>query len=251
MIIWSNDHLGLVPSVAYSRLSHASPFQAYLIHTSRFGGGQTQQTVAMGCRAAWLLLLAVGCECYTRTLKLGCDCCATPRNAVLSMRKKDAVSRREVVDGSITKQFYDPDGFRANLPVGWSPALVVFLGAAVSAYGGSTREKLFDELRDLSSASVKNLGTSSHVPIVTLVRGRKSAEVSVEITAPRAVSGDAIDFIWASDASTGEVFAGRRFSPNETPTLRLSVDRGRKVVPSVHSVRDGVWDGEAIVATAP
>ena len=31
MIIWSADRSGLVPSVAYSRLSHARPFQRSLL----------------------------------------------------------------------------------------------------------------------------------------------------------------------------------------------------------------------------
>ena len=40
------------------------------------------------------------------------------------------VSRRDVLDGSsLTKRFYDPAGWRSKLPPGWSPALVLSIGA--------------------------------------------------------------------------------------------------------------------------
>ena len=201
-----------------------------------------------------VLLAAVGCECYlSPPIALSSISMApSKRSAAISMaaKRKNAVSRREVVDGSsLTKQFYDPDGFRADLPVGWSPALVVLLGAGVSSFGGSVRSKLFDELRELSSGA-KNQGSVSHLPVVSISRGRTSGQVSVEITAASAQDDDAIDYVWAADADTGEIFAGRKFSKSEAASLLIVVDRGRRIVPSVHWKRDGTWEGEAIVANA-
>jgi len=165
------------------------------------------------------------------------------------MGTKKTVSRREALDGnSLTKQFYDPDGFRAGLPLGWSPALVVSLGAVAAQYGSTRRSQLFDELRALGDGP-KNQGALPHMPLVQISPGRPTGQVSVVITAPVSAP-DSIDGIWASDAETGEIFAGRRFVPSETPRLMLLVARGRRFVPSVHSARDGVWEGEVIVATA-
>ena len=71
-------------------------------------------------------------------------------------RRADKLTRRELTDGSsLAKQFYDPEGFRAGLPVGWSPALVLFLGAAASNYGGNVRSKLYKELREFDESSSK------------------------------------------------------------------------------------------------
>jgi hypothetical protein len=174
-----------------------------------------------------------------------------PRVPVARMgaKRKNTMSRREVLDGSsVAKSFYDPDGFRASLPPGWSPALVLSIGAVAANYGSSVRSRLFSELQELGSG-VKNHGGASHMPIVTLSPGRKSGQVSVEITAPVSAP-DAIDAIWAADADTGEVFAGRRFLPKERSSLPLNVDRGRRFVPYVHCVIDGVWEGDSIVAEA-
>ena len=158
---------------------------------------------------------------------------------------------RELANGSsLAKQFYDPEGFRAALPVGWSPALVLFLGAAVSNYGGNVRSKLYEELRELGNSASKNQGTVPHMPVVKIARGRSSGQVSVEVSVVAAVGGDPIDYIWATDAATGEILAGRRFSPNEPPALMFNVDRGRRIVPSVHCEYSGVWEGEALVAVA-
>ena len=183
----------------------------------------------------------------------GCQCCVAPRASKISMGAKKrtcAVSRREVLDGSsLTRQFYDPDGFRAGLPPGWSPALVLSLGAAAATYGNSKRSKLFSELRELGAGGVNKQGKASHLPIVTLTPGR-TGQVSVEITAPVSTP-DAIDYIWVSDADTGEIFEGRRFLPRETPSLVLLVARGRRIVPSVHSTNDGVWEGEAVAVVDP
>ena len=165
-------------------------------------------------------------------------------------RRADKLTRRELTDGSsLAKQFYDPEGFRAGLPVGWSPALVLFLGAAASNYGGNVRSKLYKELREFDESSSKNQGAVPHMPVVTISRGRSSGQVSIEIGVA-AGGGDPIDYIWATDAATGEILAGRRFSPNEPPALIFNVDRGRRIVPSVHCKGDGVWEGEALEAVA-
>ena len=167
----------------------------------------------------------------------------------MGAKRKGAVSRREVLDGSsLTKQFYDPEGWRKGLPPGWSPVLVLSLGAVAANYGSSVRSKLFDELNELGSG-VKNQGKTSHVPIVTLSPGRKSGQISVDITAPVSAP-DSIDAIWAIDADTGEVVSGRRFAAAEPPRLAVLVERGRRIVPLVHCVMDGVWEGEAVVANA-
>ena len=151
----------------------------------------------------------------------------------MNAKRKPAVSRRDVLSGdSLTRQFYDPDGFRSGLPPGWSPALVVALGSAAASYGGSKRSKFFAELRELAAAGVKNQGAVSHVPTVTLSAGRAPGQVSVEITA-LARAPDALDYIWAADADTGEIFEGRKFLPKETPSLVFIVARGRRIVPSV------------------
>ena len=71
----------------------------------------------------------------------------------------------------------------------------------------------------------------------------------MEITA-LARAPDAIDYIWAADADTGEIFEGRKFLPKETPSLVFIVARGRRIVPSVHSTMDGVWEGQTFVAEA-
>ena len=180
---------------------------------------------------------------------LGCECYVTPRATIrMGARKNNAVSRREVLDGSsVTKQFYAPDGFRSGLPPGWSPALVLALGSAAASYGGSRRSKLFDEMRELGGGA-KNQG-KPHLPMVTLSPGRAPGQVAVEITAV-ASAPDAIDYIWATDADTGEIFEGRKFVPKETPSLVFIVPRGRHIVPSVHGTSDGVWEGEAVVAEA-
>ena len=185
------------------------------------------------------LLLVGGCECYV-----------VPRTSMIRMgAKKKTVSRRDVLDGnSLTKSFYDPDGFRKGLPPGWSPALVLSLGAVAANYGSSVRARLFDELQELGGG-VKNQGKTSHVPVVTLAPGRSQGQVSVTITAT-ASAPDAIDYVWVSDADTGEIFVARKFTPKETPSLVVNVARGRRLVPSVHSKSDGVWVGEAIVAEA-
>ena len=184
------------------------------------------------------MLLVVGCECT-------CTCYVTAR-AMLRMGAKKAVSRREVIDGSsLTKRFYDPDGFRSGLPPGWSPALVLAIGSAAATYGGSRRSQFFDELRELGGGT-NNQG-KPHVPTVTLSPGRAPGQVTVEIAA-LASSTDAIDFIWATDADTGEIFEGRKFLPKETPSLVFIVAPGRRIVPSVHSTSDGVWEGQTVVA---
>ena len=168
--------------------------------------------------------------------------------AIMMGAKRSDVSRRDVLDGSsLTKQFYDPEGFRSRLPPGWSPALVLAIGAASANYGSSVRSKLFVELQVLGSG-VKNQGKELQVPRVTISPARANGQVSVEIT-PSSERGSSIDYIWASDADTGEVFAGKQFSPAQTsPCLVILVARGRRLVPSVYSTVDGVWEGEAIVA---
>ena len=94
----------------------------------------------------------------------------------------------------------------------------------------------------------KNQG-KPHLPMVTLSPGRAPGQVAVEITAV-ASAPDAIDYIWATDAATGEIFEGRKFVPKETPSLVFIVPRGRRFVPSAHGTSDGVWEGEAVVAEA-
>ena len=181
-------------------------------------------------------------------LVLGCECYMTPRVTIrMGADRKKSVSRREVLDGSsLTKQFYDPDGFRAGLPPGWSPALVLAIGSAAASFGGSRRSKLFNELRELGGG-IKNQGKPQHLPMVTLSPGRAPGQVAVEITALTSAP-DAIDYIWASDADTGEIFEGRKFLSKETPCLVFIVARSRRIVPSVHSTSDGVWEGEVTVA---
>ena len=183
-------------------------------------------------------------------LVVGCECYVVPRASMISMgAKKKTVSRRDVLDGnSLTKAFYDPEGFRKGLPPGWSPVLVLSLGAVAANYGSSVRTKLFDELQSLGGGE-KNQGKTSHIPIVTLAPGRSLGQVAVTITAA-ATAPDAIDYIWAADADTGEIFVARKFTPKEKPSLVVNVARGRRLVPSVHSKADGVWEGEAIVAEA-
>jgi hypothetical protein len=73
--------------------------------------------------------------------------------------------------------------------------------------------------------------------------------VAVEITA-LASAPETIDYIWATDADTGEIFEGRKFLPKESPSLVFIVPHGRRIVPSVHGTSDGVWEGEAVVAEA-
>ena len=171
-----------------------------------------------------------------------------PRASSIRMSARKQVSRREVLDGSsLTKQFYDPEGWRKNLPPGWSPALVVLLGAIGSNYGSSVRAQLFDELRALGEGAT-NQGKVSHVPIVAMSPGRKSGQVSVEITAPVSAP-DAIDYIWMYD-ETGEIISGRKFSASQTRfSLAVNVDKGRKIVPAVHVTGSdaGTWVGEAVV----
>ena len=163
-------------------------------------------------------------------------------------QRSNTASRRNVLDGSAaTKAFYDPEGFRSKLPPGWSPALVVSLGAVAASYGSSARSKLFEELQELSSGGAKNQG-APHLPAVELAPGRKAGQVSVTISAAANGAPDAIDYIWARDAQTGEIFIGRRFLPKEAASLSVLVDRGRRVVPCVHSTSDGVWEGEPFVA---
>ena len=186
--------------------------------------------------AVVVLLLVGGCECYART-------------RIVSMSGKRGATRREVLNGdSITKQFYDPNGWRKDLPYGWSPLLVVTLGAVAASYGGSRRSEFYDEMRVLSSG-VKNTGQTSHKPMVTLSPGRASGQVSVEITAAAAVP-DVVDAIWVTDAGTGEIFAGRRFLPKEPKELVLVVARGRRFVAAAHCAIDGVWEGDTVVANA-
>lgn len=99
----------------------------------------------------------------------------------------------------------------------------------------------------MGSADATNQGKVAHVPVVTISPGRSQAQVAVEIAAP--VNEDVVDYIWAADAETGEIFAARKFVPKETPRLQLTVDRGRRIVPSVHCARDGVWVGEKVLAS--
>ena len=175
----------------------------------------------------------------------------TPRGSGVSMRANQkkptgGVSRRDVLDGSsLTKRFYDPAGWRSKLPPGWSPALVLSIGALAAKYGSSVREGLFDELRAFGGGAT-NQGDVAHVPLVSLSPGRSRGQVSVEVTAPS--SGDAVDYIWLTDAGSREILSGRKMRPSEAPRLAVLVERGRRVVPSVHCKRDGVWEGEAIVA---
>ena len=210
--------------------------------------------MAARLRLAILLLHACAmCRCFSVLHPPAQSSLNTVRSCaqMRASSNKNKLTRRELADGSsLAKQFYDPKGFRSGLPVGWSPALVLFLGAAVSNYGGSVRTKLFDELRELG-AGAKNQGAVRHVPMVTIARGRSSSQVSVEVAAPPTASGDPVEYIWASDAATGEILAGRRFSPSEPATLMLNVDRGRRIVPSVACRNDGVWEGETILAVAP
>ena len=145
----------------------------------------------------------------------------------------------------MTKQFYDPKGFRAKLPPGWSPALVLAIGAVAASYGSSKRKELFGKLSAFDGGVI-NEGKESHVPRVTVSPGRKQGQVSVEISASEGL--DTIDYIWAADADTGEIFAARRLVPKDVPKLMLLVDRGRQILPFVHCERDGVWKGPAIVA---
>ena len=120
--------------------------------------------------------------------------------------------------------------------------LVLSLGAIAANAGSSNREKQFEELRQLGKG-VKNQGSISHVPTVTLSPGRKSGLVAVEITA--ATSSPDVDYIWASDADTGEIVSGRRFTAAEPKALVIQMERGRHIVPSIHCTTDGTWDGVA------
>lgn len=203
------------------------------------------------------LPLLAGCACYILrgdTPVVSDD--LSRRSPKVSMRAKRDVRRREVLDGSsLTKQFYDPAGFRAGLPPGWSPALVVALGSAAATYGGWRRSQFFGELRVLGGGVKNNgdlnYGLAYYAPIATLSAGRAQGQVSVEITPPASAPG-AIDCMWASDADSGEIFEGRKFSSKDTsPSLVFIVARGRRIVPSVHYVDGaGVWEGAVVVAMA-
>ena len=193
----------------------------------------------------FLLALAIrSCECFS-IVSVGARA-ARHSTAIMGARKGGDVTRREVLDGSsLTKQFYDPDGWRKGLPPGWSPALVASLGAVAASYGSSSRGKLFAEMQALSDGSAKNDGKVSHMPLVTISAARSLGSVNVELNVP---ASETVDLMWLTDASTGEIFAGRRFSAKERPSLVLLVDRGRRFVPTVHSTADGVWVGEVVVA---
>jgi hypothetical protein len=107
-----------------------------------------------------------------------------------------------------------------------------------------------DELRDLCAYG-KNQGAVSHLPTVRFARGHKSTEVFVEIAAKPEETGDTVDFIWASDAGTGEIIAARKIIPTEKgPRLLFLVERGRRIRPSLHRKSDGVWEGETLVVTS-
>ena len=186
------------------------------------------------------------CLCLVACLAVGCDCFAV-RSSKLIMRSKKAVTRRD-----IAKQFYDPDGWRKGLPPGWSPALVVALSATAASYGGSARQKVLDEIKEFTGGAKDQQGEFR--PNIVLTPGRKLGLVNVEITVA-ASPPDVIDYIWLSDAETGEILSGRRVSPKDRTKLAVVVDRGRRIVPSAHCARSGVtggvtWEGEAVMANA-
>jgi hypothetical protein len=179
---------------------------------------------------------------------------AAPRAALMRMdaRQRDALSRRELADGSaLAKAFYDPDGFRAGLPRGWSPALVLGLGAAAAAYGGSARARLFDQIAGLGRAPDRP-DAAARAPAVALAPAGAAGRVSLTLSAPElggARSADgAVDYMWLLDADTREIVAGRRFTPSEPPSLTLLVERGRRLVPLLHRAAGDVCEGGAFVA---
>ena len=93
----------------------------------------------------------------------------------------------------------------------------------------------------------KNQG-ASHLPVVKTARAQAVGQVSVEVSAPVEDSGDRIDYMWLKDAETGEVILSKKIGANEAPTLTSLIAKSRRVVPLVHSSRDGVWEGAAFTA---
>jgi hypothetical protein len=181
---------------------------------------------------------------------------AVPRSSTARMgaRRRDAVRRRDLTDGSaLAKAFYDPEGFRAGLPRGWSPALVLGLGAAAAAYGGSTRARLFDDINALGRAPDQP-AAAARAPAVVLTPAAAAGRVALTLSAPelegaRTADGT-VDYIWLLDADTREIVAGRRFTPSEPPSLTLLVERGRRLVPLLHRAAGDVCEGGAFVAEA-
>lgn len=88
-----------------------------------------------------------------------------------------------------------------------------------------------------------NGAPEKHIPKVTVSDG------SVEVLVPHVMDKEKphyIEYVWVSDASTGEVLSVKSFAPTDAspPTLTASLPKGTVAKPMLFCNLHGLWEGE-------
>ena len=176
-----------------------------------------------------------------------------PTVHALAARPSGRVARRRELL-SVGAQTGANTAYKSFAKAGGGEATLAVIAACTAYYGGLQRDGRNAQLVELEASAPR---TKEHAASVVISPTQAIGSVSVEVSIPAARPGaaseaepapsDRVDYIWLKDAESGQIVAARGFKPGDPLVLTSLVSKGARVVPLVHSERDGVWVGEPFV----
>ena len=176
-----------------------------------------------------------------------------PTAHALAARPSGRVARRRELL-SVGAQTGANTAYKSFAKAGGGEATLAVIAACTAYYGGLQRDGRNAQLVELEASAPR---TKEHAASVVISPTQAIGSVSVEVSIPAARPGaaseaepapsDRVDYIWLKDAASGQIVAARGFKPGDPLVLTSLVSKGSRVVPLVHSERDGVWVGEPII----
>ena len=172
-----------------------------------------------------------------------------PTVHALAARPSGRVARRRELL-SVGAQTGANTAYKSFAKAGGGEATLAVIAACTAYYGGLQRDGRNARLAELEASAPR---TKEHAASVVISPTQAIGSVSVEVSIPAApgaaepAPGDRVDYIWLKDAASGQIVAARGFKPGDPLVLTSLVSKGSRVVPLVHSERDGVWVGEPII----
>jgi len=142
----------------------------------------------------------------------------------------------------------------------------VLKGAAAAATFGSLSEvapAFADDMQEVAllMKETKSGDAALYMPSVKIgAKGAASTSLLLSGPASNTLSSDSVDFMWFADAASGSILTAAGFKPNGkssktaadsstqiiTPVLQSRFKKGLTVVPYLHAVKGGTWEGEPV-----
>ena len=172
-----------------------------------------------------------------------------PTAHALAARPSGRVARRRELL-SVGAQTGANTAYKSFAKAGGGEATLAVIAACTAYYGGLQRDGRNAQLAELEASAPR---TKEHAAFVVISPTQAIGSVSVEVSIPAApgaaepAPGARVDYIWLKDAASGQIVAARGFKPGDPLVLTSLVSKGSRVVPLVHSERDGVWVGEPFI----